>query len=302
MEHAYNGWPASPNPADFGGLEQIVVAGESFAPGVRAGDVATVLRHVAEQMNARVEPIVRADWHQADDWGYAYRKNRNANNLSCHSAGCAIDYNATLHPNGKRGTFSPDQVSTIRAILNEVDGVVEWGGNFKGTPDEMHLEICGTEAEVARVAARLRGAPAPTPSPWREIPMGASTGLHTRGEQVRKDQADLIDTGFEIAGGADGYAGPATIAVIQSFQTAAGLVVDGIMGPRTRDAIHRVPSWSQVNTLAIQRRLGQYGWRLVLDGKNGPKTKAAVKAFQSRFNLAPDGVVGPLTWTALFTR
>lgn len=302
MEYAYNGWLASPNPADFGGLEPIVVAGESFAPGVRAGDVATVLRYVAEQMNARVEPVVKPEWHQADDWGFSYRKNRNANNLSCHSAGCAIDYNATLHVNGKRGTFTPDQVATIREILRELDGVVEWGGNFKGTPDEMHWEISGTEEEVARVAARLRGAPAPAPSPFREIPIGASTGLNTRGEQVRKDQADLVDTGFEVAGGVDGYAGPATIETIERFQTAAGLVVDGIMGPRTRDAIHRVPSWSHFSVLAAQRQLGHYGLRLVLDGKNGPKTKAAVKAFQQRYGLAPDGVVGPMTWTALFTR
>ena len=59
-EYSYNGWPASKNPADFGGLEKLVVAGESFMPGVRAGDVATVLRYVAEQMHRRVEPVVAA--------------------------------------------------------------------------------------------------------------------------------------------------------------------------------------------------------------------------------------------------
>jgi peptidoglycan hydrolase-like protein with peptidoglycan-binding domain len=38
------------------------------------------------------------------------------------------------------------------------------------------------------------------------------------------------------------------------------------------------------------------GTPLVADGIFGPKTKAAVVAFQKRNNLAPDGIVGPLTW------
>jgi hypothetical protein len=156
VEHAYNGWTASPRPADFGGLQTISVAGETFAPGVRAGDVADVFQYLAEQLHARVEPVVRADWHQADDWGYSYRQNRNADNLSCHAAGCAIDYNATRHPNGKRGTFTRDQVATIRAILRDLRGCVRWGGDFTGTADEMHWEIVGSAAQVADLARAIR--------------------------------------------------------------------------------------------------------------------------------------------------
>jgi len=160
METSYNGWTASQNPADFGGIQPLVVAGESFAPGVRKGDVHTVLGYVAEQMHKRVEPIVRPDWHQQDDWGYSYRQNRNAANLSCHSSATAIDYNATRHPNGKRGTFTAAQVAEIRKILAEVAGTVRWGGDFTGTPDEMHFEIVKPPGDVARVAVKLRNSPA----------------------------------------------------------------------------------------------------------------------------------------------
>jgi peptidoglycan hydrolase-like protein with peptidoglycan-binding domain len=38
---------------------------------------------------------------------------------------------------------------------------------------------------------------------------------------------------------------------------------------------------------------------LDVDGSFGPKTRGKVTEFQSRNNLAPDGVVGPLTWAQL---
>lgn len=153
-ERSYNGWVASRDP-DAIGIVPFRVAGESFTPGVRGGHVETVFRYLCEQFHSRVEPLVRDAWHQADDWGYYFRQNRNADNLSCHSSGTAVDVNATRHPNGQRGTFTAAQVREIRQILAELDGVVGWGGDFTGTPDEMHFEIRGTAAQVAAVARRL---------------------------------------------------------------------------------------------------------------------------------------------------
>lgn len=161
QEYSYNGWLASPNPKDFGGLTNIAVVGERFSPGVRSGVVAIVFQYVAEQLHKRVEPIVRSDWHQADDWGYNYRQNRNAKNLSCHASGTAIDFNATKHPNGKANTFNAAQVKEIRKILVEVDNVVRWGGDFGGTKDEMHFEINADFIRVATVAKRLTAIASP---------------------------------------------------------------------------------------------------------------------------------------------
>lgn len=171
-EYSYNGWLASKNPADFGGLENLVVAGEPFSPGVRAGDVRDVLGYVAEQMHRRVEAVYAPGYHEADDWGYSYRANvNNPTQLSNHSSGTAIDYNATRHPNGKRGTFSSSQVNTIHAILDEVERCVRWGGDYTGTPDEMHFEINANASTVARVAERIRGYPDNAPIlPEDELP------------------------------------------------------------------------------------------------------------------------------------
>lgn len=56
-----------------------------------------------------------------------------------------------------------------------------------------------------------------------------------------------------------------------------------------------------MDTAAIQRALVALGYSLVVDGKPGPKTTTAVKAFQRGRGLAADGVVGPRTAAALQT-
>ena len=52
---------------------------------------------------------------------------------------------------------------------------------------------------------------------------------------------------------------------------------------------------------AVQARLDAVGCGpLDDDGIFGDETESAVRLFQTRRNLDPDGVVGPLTWSELF--
>lgn len=156
MATSQNGWSASPDL----GIRPLVVAGESFSPGIRDNDdVFAVLSYVAEQVNARVERIFFPGWHEGDEWGFYYRPNANdPTSLSNHSSGTAIDYNATRHPNGVPtiNTFTRTQIAEIHKILAEVDHAVRWGGDYTGTPDAMHFEINVSPAALAVVAKRVR--------------------------------------------------------------------------------------------------------------------------------------------------
>jgi hypothetical protein len=248
MARSYNGWSASPRPADFGGLAAVSVAGETFSPGVRAGDVAVVFQYLAEQLHARVEPIVRADWHQADDWGYSYRENRNAANLSCHASGTAIDYNATRHPNGKRGTFTAAQRKTIEDILRDLRGTVEWGGHFTGTADEMHFEIAGNASQVADIARSIRDERARNSHPSAPAQSGGelSDGVLMKGDNGPKvgELQRKLATGYSayrnespvkrgVVLAVDNDFGDWTDAWVRLFQRKSGLTVDGIVGKAT---------------------------------------------------------------------
>lgn len=160
--NSYNGWPASSDKNAIGVVPFGDPHGLPFPGGVKSGDVFTVLGYVATQFNARVEPIV-AGW----DWGYSWKQNvNNPSQLSCHASGTALDINAPDHPNGSSGTFTDAQVGTIYAILNEVQGAVDWLEGY----DEMHFEIAVNASALASIAASLGGStPPPATGDWFDM-------------------------------------------------------------------------------------------------------------------------------------
>lgn len=99
----------------------------------------------------------------------------------------------------------------------------------------------------------------------------------------------------------DGAFGPKTTAATKAFQSANGLVTDGVIGPKTwAKLVSPVKRGANGDVVrAAQTQLNVYGHGLKVDGEFGPTTDAAVKAFQKRYGLVVDGLVGPKTWVAL---
>ena len=132
-------------------------------------------------------------------------------------------------------------------------------------------------------------------------------------------QQALTAAGFN-AGAADGDFGPATQQAVEAFQTAAGLGADGIVGDATWLALAQAlgagaattnrfdPATAPVLRRGSRGEFVAYLQELLIaaghdpgpvDGIFGPRTEAAVRAFQQANGLQVDGVVGIQTWTAL---
>jgi peptidoglycan hydrolase-like protein with peptidoglycan-binding domain len=114
----------------------------------------------------------------------------------------------------------------------------------------------------------------------------------------------------------DGIMGPKTKAAIRSYQEflrdSYGYrgAIDGIWGDGTQ-AAHQgfwndrhkapapAPSTGSGSLRDVQQKLKTnyplYAGRLVVDGIDGPNTRAAVKEFQRRSGLTVDGIAGPAT-------
>lgn len=60
-----------------------------------------------------------------------------------------------------------------------------------------------------------------------------------------------------------------------------------------------VPRGQRWYVRKLQRRLKRHGYEVYVSGKFGPRTEAAVKAFQKDHGLKADGVVGAGTWKKL---
>ncbi|WP_415536683.1 peptidoglycan-binding domain-containing protein [Dehalobacter sp. 4CP] len=131
--------------------------------------------------------------------------------------------------------------------------------------------------------------------------------LGMRGNDVRQLQIALIELGYN-PGTPDGIFGPRTQATVMAFQQNNGLVQDGIVGPVTTAALNRTltePAFLKVGSrgpevATLQSILKELGYAPgMADGVFGPKTREAVIAFQRDYELIPDGIAGPQTFTAL---
>ena len=148
MTNSQNGWPVV-------GTDRITdraVLGVEFPNGWLKGDVDTIFTYLIGRLHREVEPL-----DNGGCWGYFVKNIEGSQSISNHASGTAIDYNAPKHPMGVRNTYSAADRGRIRDILADLDGVVRWGGDYSGRPDDMHFEIDKGAAAVRAVAERIRG-------------------------------------------------------------------------------------------------------------------------------------------------
>lgn len=152
-QYSDNGWPG----IDRDDTVIIQVPGSTLRLRV-APATAWVFTEFAARFHREVECL---DGQQLDDWGYAWRNVRGSSrSLSCHASGTAVDFNALRHPRGVKGTFSATELKALRRLLEDFEGVLKWGGDFRSPSivDEMHFQIRGTRADLLRVQANLKRA------------------------------------------------------------------------------------------------------------------------------------------------
>ncbi|MER5433736.1 hypothetical protein [Streptomyces sp. NPDC002588] len=112
-----------------------VIEGSGRPVRLAGGAPAIILLHVARRFHYEIDQLRPGDvlGHRAS---HRVREAFESNYLS----GTALEIRPLAYPLNARGGFYPHELTVIRDVLAELDGVVAWGGDFT-VPKESHLEI-----------------------------------------------------------------------------------------------------------------------------------------------------------------
>jgi len=106
--------PASAAPAR---LRAFAVQGSDVTVTLLPGPAATILLYVARRFHYEIDTLRPAD-------------------LTAGSSGTVLEIRPGWYPPGARNGFLPHQLTVLRDILAECDGLVRWGGDAAGSPRE----------------------------------------------------------------------------------------------------------------------------------------------------------------------
>lgn len=132
---------------------------------------------------------------------------------------------------------------------------------------------------------------------------GPTLSIGATGHDVRRLQRIFVMTKALAPSSITGTFDVTTERAVKDFQQGAGLAVDGIVGPATWQALPADPNTpllargaSGSVVTALQQGLKKYSTPATdpgsVDGDFGPKTEAAVKAYQQDRAVHLDGIVG----------
>jgi len=131
----------------------------------------------------------------------------------------------------------------------------------------------------------------------------------THDYHVKNLQKVLKSEGYYKLSKPTGYFGTATEKAVKNFQSSHGLVVDGLVGPKTKAELYKYVHYEGKllkkgahgeEVKDAQEHLKELGYyKGHLDGKYGSLTRLAVLRFQKVNHLKMDGIIGPETFKDL---
>src|SRR5437870_4539431 len=137
---------------------------------------------------------------------------------------------------------------------------------------------------------------------------GPTLSIGATGHDVRRLQRIFVMTKTLAPSNITGTFDVTTEQAVKDFQQDAVLTVDGIVGLATWQALPADPNTpvlalgaSGSVVTALQQGFKKYSTATdpgPVDGDFGPKTEAAVKAYQQDRGIHVDGIVGDQTWWA----
>lgn len=239
----------------------------------------------------------------------------------------------------KTGTVNPYYTEYCDGKTVSCPGLKQWGTVTLANQGKNALQILqyyyGSNTEIVRTS-NIQSIPSSYPgSPVRQGDRGAN--VYTLQRQLNRITKDYPFFGLLNV---DGIFGPAMTETVKKFQKQFGLTADGVVGRQTWYKISYIyvsvkdlaelTSEGETSTGTLSGgtwngttlRVGSSGsaveqlqyWLNVLaqyysaipsvtvDGVFGAGTEAAVRAFQRRFGLTVDGVVGQTTWNAIYAQ
>lgn len=246
---------------------------------------------------------------------------------SLHNYGLAVDV-VPVGANGQPDWNVGSDVWQRIGAAGKNQGI-EWGGDWTSFVDRPHFQMTAGKS-VSTLLGEYNSNGGNLPAIWNDVnrsypnvgtntpPTPTSNNLESgsRGESVRQLQRNLTSLGYRLK--ADGIFGTQTDAAVRRFQRDKNLTVDGIVGARTRAAIRAakqaastsVPTatlrqesrGAQVELLQTALKKLGFMTQTQIDtgfGIFGPRTDAALRAFQRSENLVADGIYGSKTRLAL---
>jgi hypothetical protein len=148
-------------------LRSFAVQGTDISVLLRPGPPATVLLYAARRFHYEIDALRPGD-------------------LTTDATGTVLDIRPGWYPPGARGGFPPHQLTVVRDIVAQCDGLLGWGGDSKRKPREGRFRIAVPPAGRAlRALAKRLDADAETPD--RRV--GAGIALPFTPARLRRSES-----------------------------------------------------------------------------------------------------------------